>query len=106
MQETNLTDMKSLLLLAATFCCACCTSVQPKHYPDYSVSTGFMLDSADARNPQVVENLGVACRVWGYAKYHHPAFADPTLNVDYELFKLLPHVAKTTTAERNKAHYE
>ena len=51
--------MKSLLLLAATICCACCSSMQPKHYPDYSVSSGFTLDSLDARDPQVIENLGV-----------------------------------------------
>lgn len=59
--------------------------MQPKHYPDYSVSSGFTLDSLDARDPQVIENLGVTCRVWGYVKYHHPVFADSTLNVDYEL---------------------
>ena len=94
--------MKSLLLLAATICCACCSSMQPKHYPDYSVSSGFTLDSLDARDPQVIENLGVTCRVWGYVKYHHPVFADSTLNVDYELFGLLPQVAKATPAERNK----
>ena len=94
--------MKSLLLLAATICCACCSCVQPKHYPDYSVSSGFALDSLDARDPQVIENLGVTCRVWGYVKYHHPVFADSTLNVDYELFGLLPQVAKATTAKRNK----
>lgn len=98
--------MKFLLLLAATICCACCTSVQPKHYPDYSASSGFSLDSLDARNPQVAENLGVACRVWGYVKYHHPAFADSTLNADYELFGLLPHIAKAAPAERNKTLYE
>lgn len=46
LQETDLTDMKSLLLLAATICCACCSCVQPKHYPDYSVSSGFALDSS------------------------------------------------------------
>lgn len=56
----------------------------------------------DARDPQVIENLGVTCRVWGYVKYHHPVFADSTLNVDYELFGLLPQVAKATPAKRNK----
>lgn len=76
--------------------------MQPKHYPDYSVSSGFTLDSLDARDPQVIENLGVTCRVWGYVKYHHPVFADSTLNVDYELFGLLPQVAKATPAKRNK----
>lgn len=95
--------MKSLLLLAATICCACCSSMQPKHYPDYSVSSGFTLDSLDARDPQVIENLGVTCRVWGYVKYHHPVFADSTLNVDYELFGLLPQVAKATPPNATKS---
>lgn len=98
--------MKFLLFVAATLCCACTPIVQYNHYPDYSASSGFTLDSLDAADPQVVENLGVACRVWGYAKYHHPAFADSTRNVDYELFGVLPRVAKATPAERNKALYE
>lgn len=98
--------MKFLLLLAATICCACCAPMQPKHYPDYSVSSGFAPDPLDARDPQVIENLGVTCRVWGYVKYHHPVFADSTLNVDYELFGLLPQVAKATPDERNKILYE
>lgn len=98
--------MKFLLFLAAIICCVCCTSVQPKHYPDYSVSSGFTLDSLDTQDPQVIENLGITCRIWGYAKYHHPVFADSTLNVDYELFGLLPRIAKTPPAERNKILYE
>ena len=71
-------------------------------YPDYSVSSGFMLDSLDACDPQVIENLEVLCRVWGYAKYHHPVFADSTFNVDYELFSLLPQVAHADPMIRNR----
>lgn len=73
-----------------------------RSYPDYSVSSGFTLDSLDACNPQVVENLEVLCRVWGYAKYHHPVFADSTVNIDYELFDLLPKVAKADPETRNR----
>ena len=78
----------------------------PRQYRDYSVSSGFRLDSLDARNPQVVDNLATLCRIWGYAKYHHPIFADSTVNIDYELFELLPKVAHADKATRNEVLYK
>ena len=78
----------------------------PRQYPNYSKSSGFVLDSLDARNPQVVDNLATLCRVWGYAKYHHPIFADSTVNIDYELFALLPEVVHADRAARNKVLYD
>lgn len=41
-----------------------------------------------------VRNLDVLCRVWGYAKYHHPAFygTKGQLDVDAELLRLLPTI--------------
>ncbi|WP_418992382.1 S41 family peptidase [Alistipes sp.] len=98
--------MKILLVLAAALSTACAGSTQPKQYPDYSRSSGIALDSLDARNPQVVENLGVVCRIWGYVKYHHPAFDTPALDADCELFGLLPRVAEAAPAERNAALYD
>lgn len=77
----------------------------PRQYPDYSKSSGFVLDSLEARNPQVVDNLATLCRVWGYAKYHHPIFADSTVNVDYELFGLLPRIVHADKATRNETLY-
>lgn len=77
-----------------------------RQYPDYSKSSGFVLDSLDARNPQVVDNLATLCRVWGYAKYHHPIFSDSTINIDYELFDLLPKVAYAKRATRNKILFD
>ncbi len=73
-----------------------------KEYADYTESSLFTLDSLDIQNPQIKENLETLCRVWGYAKYHHPIFADSTLNVDYELFELLPKVAYADKQTRNK----
>ena len=48
------------------------------------------------------ENLEVLCKVWGFVKYHHPAFADPTTDADMELFELLPLVADAGELERNR----
>lgn len=77
-----------------------------RSYPDYSVSSGFTLDSLDTRDPQVVDNLATLCRVWGYAKYHHPIFADATVNIDYELFGLLPKIVHADKVTRNKVLYD
>lgn len=96
-----------LLLLASVLCCLQASAQQlQKHYADYSASSGFVLDSLDARDPQVLDNLETLARVWGYAKYHHPVFCDSTLNVDYELFELLPKVAHTDKQTRNRVLFD
>lgn len=43
-----------------------------------------------ALTPQVVDNLDLLGRVWGFLKYHHPAIAQGQYNWDYELFRMLP----------------
>ena len=57
-------------------------------------------DCAQARK---YENLEVLCKVWGFVKYHHPVFADSTVDADAELFKLLPLVTDAGEQERNRA---
>ena len=97
--------MKPLPLLCATsfLLLTLASYSHGRSYPDYyPISSGFTLDSLDVCDTQVVENLEVLCRVWGYAKYHHPVFADSTVNVDYELFNLLPQVAKADKRTRNR----
>lgn len=91
------------LLLWAVACSS--SSPSPRVYPDYAFSSGFQLDSVAACDPQVVENLDVLCRVWGYAKYHHPAFEREGIDADYELFGLLPEVAQAEPAARNRILY-
>ena len=53
---------------------------------------------------QAVCNLDVLCRVWGYAKYHHPAFygTKGQLDVDAELLRLLPTICNADKTERNR----
>jgi Tfp pilus assembly protein PilZ len=85
-----------LTLVLASAMIGCGTRHEPKLYAaDFS---GFAVERADSVG---IENLEVLAKVWGFAKYHHPVFADSVLNVDYELFELLPRVATATKDERN-----
>ena len=97
---------KLLLLIAVLWFGASYAQDTPRQSADYSAFSGFTLASPDVRNPQVVDNLEALCRVWGYVKYHHPIFVNSTVNVDYELFNLLPKVAHADKASRNKVLYE
>jgi len=47
-----------------------------------------------------VENLATLIEVWGFAKYHHPAVANGQVNVDYELFRVLPDVMAADDADK------
>ena len=81
-----------LLLVSSLFPSGCS---RPKQYADYSRHSGFdrtEIDSATLRNLEV---LG---RVWGFVKYHHPAFSDDRYDLDFELFELLPLVADTAVS--------
>lgn len=40
--------------------------------------------------PQVIDNLDLLGRLWGFLKYHHPTIARGQYNWDYELFRILP----------------
>lgn len=42
-----------------------------------------------------------ASRIWGFAKYHHPAFASNSINADAEYFCLLNDVLHTPDSMRN-----
>jgi C-terminal processing protease CtpA/Prc len=62
--------------------------------------SGIKLGSLSA---QQIENLAVLGRVWGFAKYYHPAVAQGQHNWDAELFRVLPPVlAARSVAERSQ----
>lgn len=62
------------------------------------------MTSDDLRDPRVLGNLETLCRVWGYAKYHHPVFCDTLCRVDVDsaLFALLPKVVHADRETRNR----
>lgn len=55
---------------------------------------------------RAVSNLALLGKVWGFAKYHHPAITGGKINWDYELFRIMPAVAAAkdqVTAARSLA---
>lgn len=44
-------------------------------------------------SPQMIDNLDVLGKVWGFLKYYHPAITEGNYNWDYELFRVLPQIA-------------
>lgn len=46
-----------------------------------------------------LKSLYKLCKVWGFAKYHHPSVVDGTLNWDAELFRVLPELLQAKTGE-------
>lgn len=84
----------------------CVTPVMQAQQPPVPVpaSSGFNLTAEDLKDPRAVGNLETLCRVWGYAKYHHPAFCDTLRRVDVDsaLFALLPRVVHADRVTRNR----
>lgn len=90
--------MKNILACIIAFAYSLLVGCQKK-YADYSINSGFDRSECDCGT---LVNLEVLGRVWGYVKYHHPAFASDRFDLDYELFELLPQVADANPTERNR----
>lgn len=55
---------------------------------------------------QEVQNLEKLCLVWGYTKYHHPAFLFGQKDWDEELLNLIPVVSEANEDEVNNILHE
>jgi len=60
---------------------------------DKEFDNGSLIDLPEL-NPQLVNDLELLGKVWGFLKYHHPEIAAGNYNWDYELFRLLPDYLK------------
>ncbi|MEP6610924.1 MAG: S41 family peptidase, partial [Mucilaginibacter sp.] len=61
------------------------------------VDTAFLSGSRVSQitvNEQMVRNLTLLGQVWGFVKYHLPAVAKGKINMDAELFRVMPDVVK------------
>ena len=54
--------------------------------------------------PQLVDNLELLGRVWGFLKYHHPTISKGAYNWDYELFRMLPGYLQVTDNKQRDAY--
>lgn len=54
-------------------------------------------------NPDSLQIISIAhvSRIWGFAKYHHPAFASRSINADAEYFSLLNDVLQAPDSLKN-----
>src|SRR5690554_4507506 len=52
---------------------------------------------------EVIENLNVLGKIWGYLKYRHPAITSGKYNWDYELFGFLPEYLKVNDNKERDA---
>ncbi len=52
-----------------------------------------------ALTKELIDNLELLGRVWGFLKYHHPAIAKGNLNWDYQLFRFLPGYLQPENSE-------
>lgn len=86
---------KRLVKLLAGLLCICLlfTSCAPAEISDEK--------STDLKYSQEVQNLEKLCKVWGYTKYHHPAFLFGEKDWDEELLNLIPVVSE---AEEDKVN--
>lgn len=58
---------------------------------DHEFDNGSRIEIG-SMSPRQIDNLVTLCRVWGFAKYHHPAIVSGQRQFDYELFRILPAV--------------
>lgn len=72
-----------------------------KYQLDSLYSQGSKIEFPELK-PEVVENLNVLGKIWGFLKYRHPAITSGKYNWDYELFNFLPDYLKVNDViERN-----
>ncbi len=59
----------------------------------FNESSGISIDKI---TPLQHDNLALLGKVWGFVKYYHPHVAQGELNMDSELFRILPGVLKAS----------
>ena len=89
---------KGLFKIMAALLCLCLllTSCAPAEQEEADVSG----------DSQQVQNLEKLCLVWGYTKYHHPAFLLGQKDWDEELLNLIPTVSEAKEEEVNDILHE
>lgn len=94
----------SILLL---FCAALSYAQTPSNKSNVVKDTVFDHGSNivfPEMTPQLVDNLELLGRVWGFLKYHHPTISNGAYNWDYELFRMLPGYLQVADNKQRDAY--
>ena len=77
-------------------------TIESRHYPaadDKEFDEGSKVEFSNL-NEEVIQNLELLGRIWGFLKYHHPEIAKGKYNCDYELFRILPEFLQIFNEDR------
>jgi hypothetical protein len=69
----------------------------------FARGSGISLTSV---NRQQIKNLALLGQIWGFVKYYHPAVAKGDINMDAELFRVMPGVIKASDTKEASAAIE
>lgn len=101
--------MTKLTFLLYSLLCVVLLSCHSKQ-PDKQVDMDFKFSSKidiEAYTPEMVDNLAVMGKIWGFLKYYHPVVASGAYNWDFELFRIMPSILKASAKnERNKLLFD
>ena len=92
-----------LLLFCVTLSHAQTSSVKIETVQDTAYDHGSDIMFPEM-TPQLVDNLELLGRVWGFLKYHHPTISKGAYNWDYELFRMLPGYLQVTDNKQRDAY--
>lgn len=99
---------KHILLTLLLFFCVALSHAQtspatPKSVQDTAYDHGSNIVFPEM-TPQLMDNLELLGRVWGFLKYHHPTISKGAYNWDYELFRMLPGYLQVTDNKQRDAY--
>ena len=96
-----------LFTILLLFCVTFSHAQTPSNKSDVVKDTAFDHGSNivfPEMTPQLVDNLDLLGRVWGFLKYHHPTISNGAYNWDYELFRILPGYLQVTDNKQRDAY--
>lgn len=96
--KVNSILFQTVLSVAAMFFVSCSGGVPESLSVEQAHAELELPDSPDSS--QII-SMAKASRVWGFAKYHHPAFASRSIDADAEYFRLLNDVLQAPDSMRN-----
>lgn len=102
MKRNLFTSSAVLLFSALTLACCGGSSVQSPSTEEARAALVLPEAPDSAQRSAAVQ----AARIWGFVKYHHPAFARKSLNADAEYFTLLHRIINAPDSARNAVFAE
>lgn len=102
MKRNLFTSSAVFLFSALTLACCGGSSVQSPSTEEARAALVLPEAPDSAQRSAAVQ----AARIWGFVKYHHPAFARKSLNADAEYFTLLHRIINAPDSARNAVFAE